>query len=270
MTLEIRDLAVRYGARVAVQSTSFALAPGQLVALVGPNGAGKSSLLKAIAGLLPHAGRTSWNGQPLDSLEPRARARVISYLPQSPALHWPMLARDLVALGRLPHRTYGAAPNAADRDATSWALAQTDTDELADRSVDQLSVGERARVLLARALAVRAPVLLVDEPTAMLDPYHQLHVMAVLRDYAHGAAHAAAQPSNGSTPGALVVAVLHDLALAARFCSRVLLLDDSAVVDDDLPERALKADALARHYRVEPFVTTHEGEPLIVPWRRLG
>ena len=195
---------------------------------------------------------------------------MISYLPQSPALHWPMLARDLVALGRLPHRAYGAAPNGADRDATSWALEQTDTAELADRSVDRLSVGERARVLLARALAVRAPVLLVDEPIAMLDPYHQLHVMTVLRDYAHGAAHASAQPTNGSPPGALVVAVLHDLALAARFCGRVLLLDDGAVVDDDLPERALKADALARHYRVEPFVTTHEGEPLIVPWRRLG
>jgi iron complex transport system ATP-binding protein len=171
-------------------------------------------------------------------------------------MHWPMLARELVALGRLPHRAYGAAPSGADREATSWALEQTDTAALAERGVDRLSIGERARVLLARALAVRAPVLLVDEPIAMLYPYHQLHVMAVLRDYALGSA--------------LVVAVLHDLALAARFCSRVLLLDDGLVVDDDTPERALKSDALARHYRVEPFVTTHEGEPLIVPWRRLG
>src|SRR5688572_16925752 len=131
MTLEIRDLAVRYGARVAVQPISFALAPGELVALVGPNGAGKSSLLKAIAGLLPHAGRAFWNSQPLEALQPRARGQVISYLPQSPALHWPMLARDLVALGRLPHRAYGAAQTGADRDATSWALEQTDTAELA-------------------------------------------------------------------------------------------------------------------------------------------
>jgi iron complex transport system ATP-binding protein len=260
MTLEIRDLAVRYGTRVAVRPVSFELAPGELVALVGPNGAGKSSLLKAIAGLLAHDGRASWNGQALESLEPRARAKLIAYLPQAPALHWPMVARDLVALGRLPHRAYGAAPSGADGDATSWALAQTETTALADRSVDRLSIGERARVLLARALAVRAPVLLVDEPIAMLDPYHQLHVMTVLRDYANGSAGG----------GALVVAVLHDLALAARFCSRVLLLDDGAVVDDDLPERALKADALARHYRVVPFVTTHEGQPLIVPWRRLG
>ena len=124
-------------------------------------------------------------------------------------------------------------------------------------------------MLLARALAVRAPVLLVDEPIAMLDPYHQLQVMAVLRDYAHGSANAAAD-ENGGRGGALVIAVLHDLALAARFCGRVLLLDGGVVVDDDRPERALRAEALARHYRVEPFVTTHEGQPLIVPWRCLS
>jgi hypothetical protein len=115
--------------------------------------------------------------------------------------------------------------------------------------------------------------------------------MAVLRDYANGSADAAPRTNDGieaadrsghapngtapnesadGTRGALVIAVLHDLALAARFCSRVLLLDDGALADDDRPERALKADALARHYRVEPFVTTHEGQPLIVPWRRLG
>jgi iron complex transport system ATP-binding protein len=110
-------------------------------------------------------------------------------------------------------------------------------------------------VLLARALAVRAPVLLVDEPIAALDPYHQLQVMATLRTYA--------------SDGALVVAVLHDLPLVARFCARVLLLDAGAVVDDGNPERVLNARALERHYRVEPLVTTHEGEPLILPWRRL-
>ena len=121
--------------------------------------------------------------------------------------------------------------------------------------MDRLSSGERARVLLARALAVRAPVLLVDEPIAALDPYHQLQVMAMLRAYAGD--------------GALVVAVLHDLSLVARFCTRVLLLDAGAVVDDDKPERVLNARALERHYRVEPLVTTHEGEPLILPWRRL-
>ena len=255
MTLAARDVGVNYGARAALQPVSFELAGGELVALVGPNGAGKTSLLKALAGLLPHAGTVAWCGAPLDSLAPRARARLIAYLPQAPSLYWPMTTRDLVGLGRLPHRAFGAVPSDEDRAATAWALEQTETTALAERGVDRLSSGVRARVLLARALAVRAPVLLVDEPIAALDPYHQLQVMAMLRAYA--------------ADGALVVAVLHDLSLVARFCARVLLLDGGAVVDDDTPERALNARALERHYRVEPLVTTHEGEPLILPWRRL-
>ena len=271
--LEIDGLEVRYGARVAVRPLSVKLAAGELVALVGPNGAGKSSLLKAIAALLPHSGTVRWDGAQLGNLDPRARARLVAYLAQTPTLHWPMIARDLVGLGRLPHRGYGSAPTRADLEAASWALAQTEASELAERSVERLSVGERARVLLARALAVRAPVLLVDEPIAMLDPYHQLQIMAVLRAYARGAPHelgTATETSQGDIPrGALVVAVLHDLALAARFCTRVLLLDEGVVVNDDLPARALSAAALERHYRVQPLVTSHEGEPVIVPWRRI-
>jgi iron complex transport system ATP-binding protein len=271
MTLVARDVAVAYGARVALKPFSVELARGELVALVGPNGAGKTSLLKALAGLLPHSGTVTWSGTLLASLALRARARALAYLPQTPALHWPLLARELVALGRLPHRAYGAAPSDADRTATAWALAQTETAELAERSVDRLSTGERARVLLARALAVRAPVLLVDEPIAMLDPYHQLQVMAMLRAYADGSAPTDDRDAaDAHEPrGSLVVAVLHDLSLAARFCTRVLLLDGGEVVDDDRPELVLNARALERHYRVEPVVMSHEGEPLILPWRRL-
>ena len=261
MTLAAANVAVSYGTRVALRPTSLTLARGELVALVGPNGAGKSSLLKALASLLPHAGSVSFDGVPLAALAARTRARQVAYLPQTPALHWPMRSRDLVALGRLPHRAYGAAATSDDLAAIEHAMRQTATAEFAERSSAELSVGERARVLLARALAVRAPVLLVDEPIAMLDPYHQLQIMEVLRAYCTG--------SSGGEPPAVVIAVLHDLGLAARFCTRVVLLSEGAVVGDDRPEKVLSAAALREHYRVDPWITRHENEPSIVPWRRV-
>ena len=260
MTLAAVDVEVRYDTRVAVRPTRIALAPGELVALVGPNGAGKSTLLRALAGLVPHRGTVTWRGTPLAQLDGPTRARTIAYLPQDPPVHWPLIARELVALGRLPHRAYGAAPSAADVEAVTAALEQTDTLKFAARSVSRLSAGERARVLLARALAVNAPVLLVDEPIAMLDPYHQLDVMDVLRSYAHG--------GRGAEPR-LVVAVLHDLGLAARYCGRVLLMRGGELVGDGEPDATLGAASIRAHYRVEPLIARHEGEPLIVPWRSI-
>ena len=260
MTLAARAVEVRYEARVAVLATTLTLEPGELVALIGPNGAGKSTLLRALAGLVAHGGTVSWRGAPLTRLDGRTRARTVAYLPQDPPVHWPLAASEVVALGRLPHRAYGAERSAADDTAVSGAMRQTDTLAFAARSVHRLSVGERARVLLARALAVEAPVLLVDEPIAMLDPYHQLDVMRLLRSYAAGA--------DGTGPR-LVVAVLHDLGLAARFCGRVLLMNDGAVVGDGPPETTLSSAAIRAHYRVEPFIARHADEPLIVPWRPL-
>jgi iron complex transport system ATP-binding protein len=258
MTLVARDIEVRYEARLAVRPTSMSLEPGELVALVGPNGAGKSTLLRALAGLVAHGGAVAWRGTPLARLDDRTRARTVAYLPQDPPVHWPLAAHELVALGRLPHRAYGAAQSADDAAAVTAALAQTDTLEFAARSVNRLSTGERARVLLARALAVDAPVLLVDEPIAMLDPYHQLDVMGVLRTYAAG---------GGGREPRVVLAVLHDLGLAARYCCRVLLMRDGELVGDGQPDATLGAASIRTHYRVEPLIARHEGEPLIVPWR---
>jgi iron complex transport system ATP-binding protein len=255
MTLELDRLEVRYGARTALAPTSLALACGDLVGLIGPNGAGKSSLVKAAAGVLRSAGRVSWAGRPLARLRPLERAKLVAYLPQAPAAHWPLAARDLVALGRLPHRAFAERAGPEDLAAVEWALAECGAEDLAARRVDELSGGERARVLLARALAVRAPVLLVDEPIQSLDPYHQLQVMAVLKRYAG--------------PTTLVMAVLHDLALAARFCSRVVLLDEGAIAAEGAPAAVLTESVLGRHYRVRPYLATHEGEPVVVPWRRV-
>lgn len=260
MSLATSALEVRYGTRHAVQPTSIQLGSTGFVALVGPNGAGKSSLLKALAGLTDHTGTIAWQGRALADFTARERARTIAYLAQTSTVHWPLAARDVVALGRLAHGAFGTAPTAADREAVDWALEQTATVGLADRRVDALSVGERARVLLARALAVRAPVLLVDEPIAMLDPFHQLEIMGVLARYAAGTV--------GGAP-ALVVAVLHDLTLAARFCGRVLLMSGGHLVEDGPPAATLSAENVRRHYDVEPFVAQHDGEPVIVPWRSL-
>jgi iron complex transport system ATP-binding protein len=259
VTLRIERLAVRYGARLAVTPTSFTMARGELVALVGPNGAGKTSLLKAIAGLFPRAGGATWDGRDFATLDARERARTVAYLPQSAAVHWPLKARDLVGLGRLPHRAVGQAETSADREAIDAAMRSTEVVEFGERAVDELSAGERSRVLLARALAVRAPALLVDEPIAALDPYHQLQIMAVLQSYARPPA---------AVP-ALVVAVLHDVELAARFCSRVLLMHEGSVVADGTAADVLNAEALRRYYRVTAYVGDYEGERLIVPWRRV-
>ena len=254
--LTLEDVRVRYGAHEAVRPCSLDLAVGETVALVGPNGAGKSSLLKAIAGLLAFEGRVAFRGRPLAELDARARARTVAYLPQARTVHWPIAAREVVALGRLPHRAAGQRESEADAAAVEWAMRQTDVPALAARPVDRLSGGERARVLLARALAVQAPVLLADEPVASLDPYHQLTIMAALADYARR--------------GALVVAVLHDLSLAARFCGRVILMQDGRVVGDGAPAEVLRAEALERHYGVEPYIGSHEGQRVIVPWRPLA
>ena len=255
MSLRIERLGVSYAQRIAVHPSSVELAAGCMVALVGPNGAGKSSMLKAIAGLVDNSGEVFWQQQPIANLSKRARAKTLAYLPQATSAHWPMTVRDLVGLGRLPYREFSAGLSPADEEAIHWAMQQTEILELAARSVNEISGGEYARVQLARALAVRAPVLLVDEPVASLDPYHQLQIMSLLEAYA--------------ADHALVVAVLHDLSLAARFCKRMLLMHEGQVVEDGTPEAVLRDDSLRKYYRVYPYLSEHEGQPLIVPWRRL-
>ena len=205
------------GGQRVVADISAELAGG-LIGLIGPNGAGKSTLVRAIAGLLPSEGAILIDDAPVASLAPRERAQRIAYLPQGQAVHWPLTVERLVGLGRLPHLAPFARPSPIDEAAIENALTRTDLIGLRARSIDELSGGERARVLLARALAVEAPLLLADEPLAALDPAHQIEVMALLR----------AESTNGTT----VIAVLHDLTLAARWCDRLLLVDQGLLVAD--------------------------------------
>jgi iron complex transport system ATP-binding protein len=256
MSLATDRLEVRYGIEVAVKATSIELNPGELIGLIGPNGAGKTSLLRALAGIPAPSPEVTWQGQALSALGDAARARAIAYLPQSPQANWPLSVRELVTLGRLPHRRFGQRLLPEDRDAVERALEQTDTAALADRPIDQLSGGERMRAHLARAFAVDAPVLLVDEPVASLDPYHQLSVMQLLDDYRRRQR--------------LVVAVLHDLNLALRNCSRLLLMNQGEIVVDDEPRSAIDDAALAEHYRIRAWIAEHLGRRVAVPWEILN
>ncbi|MDX1561760.1 MAG: ABC transporter ATP-binding protein [Gammaproteobacteria bacterium] len=256
MKLEAENIEVRYREHIAVAVPELALDTGEFVALVGPNGAGKTSLLRALAGLRLSSGVVSWQGQAVASMTARERARTIAYLPQTPRTGWPLKVKEIVELGRLPHRRFGQRPTAADTARIERALEMTDTAGLADRPIDALSGGERMRVQLARAFAVDAPVLLVDEPVASLDPYHQLKVIELLAEYA--------------AASRLVVAVLHDLTLAARRCTRMVLLDAGAIAADGPPANVLNDEALARHYRISAYIAEHENRRLAVPWEMLG
>ena len=246
--VRLDNLSVTLGGRQVVAGISTELTGG-LIGLVGPNGAGKSSLVRAIAGLVPSEGTILIDGK--RALPLRERARRIAYLPQGQAVFWPVTVERLVALGRLPHLAPFERPADTDHAAIERALTRTDLLDLRDRSIDELSGGERARVLLARALAVEAPLLLTDEPLAALDPAHQIEVMQLLRAEA--------------ARGAAVIAVLHDLTLAARWCDRLLLMDKGQLVADGAPREVLTAERIDAVYGVSAFIGEAEGEPLIVP-----
>ena len=228
--LAAENLALDRGRVRVIAQLSAALEPGRITAIVGPNGAGKSSLLLGLAGLLaPAGGRAVLDGRDLASLDPRARAQAIGYLPQSPDIAWDVSVERLVALGRLPWRDRGEA-------AVEAALTALDLQPLRHRPASRLSGGERARVLLARVLAGEPRWILADEPLAALDLAHQLALMAHFK--------ACAARAQG------VVVVLHDLALAMNHADRVLVLKDGHLIADGPPRMALSTDVIAQGWGV--------------------
>jgi iron complex transport system ATP-binding protein len=248
-------VSVRLGGATIVERASLSLRGGELVALVGPNGAGKTTLMRALAGLVPAEGSIMLAGNPLASMKPGQRARHIAYLPQGHIFHWPMPVAAIVMLGRAPHADPFSSASPQDRAAVAHALATTETEVFAQRPVTTLSGGEKARVALARALATQAPVLLADEPTAALDPRHQLVVMELLRTAARG--------------GNAILAILHDLTLAARFADRVLVMDKGRIVADGTPNEALSAERLATVFGIEAATVLVGDKPVPIAGRAL-
>ena len=225
-----QDLSVALGGTTVLHGVTMALRPGW-TAIVGPNGAGKSTLLRTLAGLLPRQGGQVWlQDRPLEDWSDRERAQHIAWLAQQGQAHGDLTVRELVQLGRLPHLGLFGTPSVEDGHAVDAAMQATECAAWAQRRLLQLSGGERQRCLLARALAVGAPVLLLDEPTTHLDPPHQVAVVRLLQSLArHGT----------------VASVLHDLPLALQ-ADRVLLMRAGRVVASGAHDDPALHDALCR------------------------
>jgi iron complex transport system ATP-binding protein len=250
MLLDLDRLSVARGGRRVVDHVSFAIGEGEFVGLIGPNGAGKSTLMKAIVGLLPSEGGVALGGAPARDLSPGERGRRLSYLPQEREVAWPLAVADLVMLGRAAALPSFARPGPQDAQAVTRAMARMEIGDFAKRPATELSGGEKARVLIARALAQETPLLLADEPTAALDPAHQIALMRIFAGLA--------------AEGRAVVACLHDLGLAARWCTRVILLDAGRVVADGPPLEALTPQRLRDVYGVEAYFAERDG-PIVHP-----
>ena len=255
-SISVSNIGFSIGEKKILSDIGFIVEGGGLVGLIGPNGAGKSTLARLIAGLAkPESGKIDLDGRPLQSIGRKALAREIAYMPQGHTVHWALEVYQVVALGRLPHLGPFASVSDEDAGAIERAIDIADIRDFVDRDVTTLSGGERARVMLARALAVESPVLLVDEPIASLDPFHQIKVMHLLRSIAE--------------QGRLVIAVLHDLSLAARFCDRLLLLGEGRLIADGTPRDVLNNLNLAETYAIEGLHGHNAGEDYVLPWRCL-
>ena len=246
--LELEGLSLRRGSKQVLEGIDLRIAPGEFVGLLGPNGAGKTTLLRAALGLLPAQGKSSLLG-----LDQAARARAAAFMPQGREIAWPMPVESLVALGRIAHP--GAARR-TDRAAVERAIEALQLQDLRHRSATELSGGEQARALIARALAQETPLLIADEPIAGLDPAAQIWVMGLFGKLA--------------AQGGAVLASLHDLGLAARHCSRLILLHQGRIVADGPPQAVLSAANLARVFGISAHLSHGPGGLLFQPLDLIG
>ncbi|HEY3311240.1 MAG TPA: heme ABC transporter ATP-binding protein [Anaerolineales bacterium] len=253
--LKIQNLSVNYSTRSVLKNISLEVKKGEILALLGPNGSGKSTLLRTICGILPaNHGSILLAGHPLIKLNPAERARWVSVVPQNSSLPPIYTAWETVLLGRTPYINFLGQVSARDETIARCALERVDALSLAERNIGELSGGEQQRVLLARALAQSAPILLLDEPTTYLDLQHQMSMLNLVQKLSR-------------EDGITVIVALHDLNLAARFADRIALLVDGQLKAVGTTKQVLQADVIAEAYRWPVQVVNHPflDTPLILP-----
>jgi iron complex transport system ATP-binding protein len=254
-SLGLRNVSVRYGRRTVVNGFTDTVGPGDWLCLIGPNGAGKSSILRAVCGLAQHTGEISVDGAPLRLRSPRRRAELVAYVPQLPSLPTEMVAFDYVLLGRNPYISYFGSESAHDRAMVHNVLERLDMSEFEGRQLGSLSGGEQQRLVIARALAQEAPILLLDEPTSALDIGHQQQALELVDRL---------RKEHGLT----VISAMHDLTLAGLYADRLALLHEGHLVVAGTAQQVLRAETLAEFYGVS--VTVHhepDGTVVVVPRR---
>ncbi|HUF97531.1 MAG TPA: ABC transporter ATP-binding protein [Ilumatobacter sp.] len=254
-SIDFRDVSVRYGKRVAVHGFTASVRSGEWFGLIGPNGAGKSSLLQAVVGVISSAGEIDVDGSPLALRARSRRAALVAYVPQDPTMPADMTGFEYVLLGRAPYVGYFGTESRRDRAMVRDVLARLDLSDFADRHLGHLSGGERQRLVIARALATEAPILLLDEPTSALDIGHQQQALDLVARLRHD-------------HGLTVISAMHDLTLAGMYADRLALMHEGVVVAEGTPETVLSADILAEFYGVR--VTVHrepDGTIVVIPRR---
>jgi len=258
--LNAKNLSLSLGNKNVVEQLDIHISSNEFVGLIGPNGAGKSSLLRMLSCLVkPQTGNVNLSAQeglaPIEKIPAQTRARFMAYLAQHETPAWPLSVRNLVALGRSPWNS-AVNTNADDEVAISNALSMTGVTALAERPVTELSGGELQRALLARVFAGKPKLIVADEPIIALDVYHQLHIMELLQAHAQ--------------QGGAVIAALHDLSLASRFCSRLILMNHGKLIAEGEPIKVLTPENLARVYGISAHVDCRDDGVVIIPIKRIA
>ncbi len=249
-----RDLTIGYGDKTIITGLDIRIPTGELTVIVGPNACGKSTLLRALARMLPtKTGTVELDGAPIGSYPPKEVARRLGLLPQSPIAPDGIVVEDLVARGRYPHQGVLRQWSEKDQQAVDSAMDRAGVTDLADRMVGELSGGQRQRVWIAMALAQQTPILLLDEPTTYLDIAHQVEVLNLARGL--------------QRDGYTVVVVLHELALAFRYATNLIVMQEGAVVAQGEVDQVVTAELVEEVYGLPCRLITDpvSGRPIVVP-----